>query len=153
MSHWSSGAPGAAPCAMSSTSIVGTVRGSLSFTGCGAPAPRSAPGWRVPDGTRVAWPGAPLRRRSRPARGESPRRALERVHLDAGVLAERREMAARREVARFGDGVLREVRAAFQVQLVGQSLEDLVDRKHELDGEAGEDVADLACLAIVARRD
>src|SRR5207245_9316097 len=69
------------------------------------------------------------------------------------VLGERREVAAGREVTRVGDGVRGEARAAPQVQLLGEPLEELVRRKHELERESREDVADLAHLAVVAGPD
>src|SRR2546422_1647428 len=89
----------------------------------------------------------------RPARREDSRGAVEGVHLEPGVLGERREVAAGREVTRLGDGVLGEARPALQIQLFGEPLEELVRRKHELERESREDVADLAHLAVVAGPD
>src|SRR2546426_335231 len=89
----------------------------------------------------------------RPARREDSRGAVECVYLEPGVLGERWEVAAGREVTRLSDGVLGETRAALQVQLLGEPLEELVRGEHELEREAREDVADLAYLAVVAGPD
>src|SRR2546422_8351900 len=58
-----------------------------------------------------------------------------------------------REVARLRDRVLGEAGAALQVGLVGEALEELVHGEHELERQAGEEIADLARLAFVAGGD
>src|SRR5438445_147599 len=64
-----------------------------------------------------------------------------------------RSLTARGEVARLGHGVLGEARAALQVLLLRQPLEELVRREDELKRERDEDVADLPDLPVVARGD
>src|SRR5437660_8643936 len=88
-----------------------------------------------------------------PPCGEDPRGSVERVHFEPRVFAERREVTARREIARLGHGVLGEARAALQVLLFRQPLEELIRRKDELKRQRDENVADLPGLAVVAGSD
>jgi len=54
---------------------------------------------------------------------------------------------------RLGDGVLGEARAPLQIALIREALEELLGRKRQLKRKAGEQVADLPDLALVAGGD
>src|SRR4029077_5584080 len=58
-----------------------------------------------------------------------------------------------REVPRLGDRVLGEARAALEIALIGEPLEELVDGERQPKREAGEQVPDLPDLALVAGGD
>src|SRR2546425_10492162 len=81
------------------------------------------------------------------------RRALERVHLEPRVLGHGGEPAPLGEVARLGDGVLGEAHPLLQVALLGETLQELVPREHQLKRQPREQLADLPRLAVIAGGD
>src|SRR6266571_368365 len=79
----------------------------------------------------------------RPARREHARRSLQRIDLEPRVLGERRQVRPLREVTGLRHRVLAEARPLLQLALLREPLEKLLRRKHELEREPGERLADL----------
>src|SRR5205823_1852202 len=88
----------------------------------------------------------------RPARREHARRSLQRIDLEPRVLGERRQVRPLREVTGLRHRVLAEARPLLQLALLREPLEKLVRRKHELEREPGERLADLPRFAVVPSR-
>src|SRR5439155_24739122 len=88
----------------------------------------------------------------RPARREHARRSLQRIDLEPRVLGERRQVRPLREVTGLRHRVLAAARPLLQLALLREPLEKLLRRKHELEREPGERLADLPRLAFVPSR-
>src|SRR3989449_7238775 len=76
----------------------------------------------------------------------------EPVHLEPRVLGDGREPAPLGEVTRLGDGVLGEAHPLLQVAFLGETLQELLLREHQLKGQPGEQLADLTRLAVIPGR-
>jgi len=85
----------------------------------------------------------------RPPRREDARRAFEGVHFEPRVVGERWLAGPFREITRFGDRVLGEARAALEIALVRQALQEAILREIEPKGKTSEQIAYLPDLPLV----